>query len=112
MKFFTKVLPIPLPDSSWKLLAMYLVVMNHRLLQRKKSQANLNKTIGAIVTQFLVQHEQWIQQEFYRVRSEVWRKPLPRFFSPEQLAQIESASAAQIPDAVRIGWRDRHGRAA
>lgn len=112
MKLFIKWLPVPIPERMWKLLGMYLVVMNHRLLQEKKPQVNLSKTIGAILTQYLVQHEQWIREEFYRVRNEVWATPLPRFFTADQLAEIESASAPQIPDAVRIGWRDRRGRAA
>lgn len=113
MRLFTKTLPIPMPESSWKLLGMYLAVMNYRLLERKRPQANLSKTIGAIVTQYLVQHEQWIREEFYRVKADVWnRGTVARFFDADQLADIESASASEIPDAVRIGWRRRHGRAA
>ena len=110
---FAKTLPIPMPEGAWKLLGMYLAIMNYRLLEQGSRQINLSKTFGAIVTQYLVQHEEWIRQEFYRVRTTVWAKgTIHRYFDDEQLEAIESAKASEIPDAVRIGWWDRHSRAA
>lgn len=112
MKLFTKLMPIPMPESAWKLLGMYVVVMNYYLLQQKSPQVNLSKIVGAVLTQYVVHHERWIREEFYKIRGELWVKPLHRFFNADQLAAIESASASQIPNAVRIGWDDRYGRAA
>lgn len=108
MELFTKIWPVPMPESAWKLLGMYLAVMNYRLLQQGSRQGNMPKLIGAILTRYVVEHEQWIREEFYRVKREVIQAgTVPRFFSPDQLDALESASASQIPDAVRIGWRDR-----
>ncbi len=108
MKLFTKIYPIPMPESAWKLLGMYLAVMNYRLLKQGAAQVNMPKLIGATLTRYVLEHEQWIRREFYSVKQELLRTgPVPRFFSSEQLEALESASASEIPNAVRIGWRGR-----
>jgi hypothetical protein len=110
-KMVTKVYPILLPEAAWKLLGMYHVVLNRQLLESGYRQSNLAKTLGAILTQYLVANEKWIREEFYRVKAEVARDDIPRFYDSDQLARIETASATEIPNALRIGWSGRVKRA-
>lgn len=112
MKLFTKVYPLMMPEGCWKLLIKYLVWLDYRLYQEGKPMLNMPKLIGGIIAQHLLDRRDEIQAHFYGIQAEILRRgELPRFFSAAQLARIDTATAAEIPDLCRIGWRDRKRRA-
>jgi hypothetical protein len=95
----------------WKLLAMYLVVMNRRALQKHQGALNLSRLIGGIVARHVLANAEWIQREYHEVKLELLREGvIARFYSSEQLEAIEGADAAELPSLLAIDWRARHGR--
>lgn len=113
LKFLSrKTLVVIAPPAVWKYLAMYLVVINGRLLKRGWPLLNLSRLVGAILSEFVVSHAREIDEEFNQVRLDAIKGWLPRFFSPEQLDAIAAASSSEIPDVLRIGWRDRERKTA
>lgn len=99
-----------MPKGAWRLLSMYMVVLRFRQVKRREAQINMPKLIGGIIAWYVIAHEQWIRDQFARVRSELVRSgPLPRFFSVEKLDWIASAPASEVPDDLSAGWRSENG---
>ena len=102
-----------MPESSWKLLAMLLQVIDYDLLQRHDPQVNQSRLIGAILTVYLQQQEANIRDRFYRVEAEVLRSGAPaNYYSPAQLASCDAARGSDATKHTRIGARARAAAAA
>jgi hypothetical protein len=111
MKFSVKRLKLSMPEASWKLLVMYLVVLRH---QQKKNgrRLGINKLIGGIVAWHVQQQKEWIREEFFKIlKTSICSGTLPGLLAREQLEAIAAAEGPDIPDLVRTGGCGRRSAA-
>jgi len=107
----TKTMQLRLPPTLWKLLGQQLVTINYYRLLRGERMMSLNSLLATILAGHTIHHAETISKEFTSVIAAVTEQELPSFYSLEQLDGIAAATAEQIPDAVRIGYRTDSGHA-
>jgi hypothetical protein len=105
-----KYLPIILDEPHWKLLNMYLVVLNYMALKCGRRRAGVARIVAGIVAKWLDICKEYIQTEYWRICLEVRREAMEGFFTYETLVAIHNASGPEGSELVLFGKKRTTGK--
>lgn len=98
-----KYLPVILDEPHWKLLNMYIVVLNYMATKCGRRRTGVARIVAGIVAKWLNICEEHIRTEYWRISLEMKREALEGFFSYETLVAIHNASGAKGSELVLLG---------
>lgn len=103
MRWTVRPLPLVMPEEAWRLVTMYLAVLQHKLTREGKPRVNLPRLIGGIVAWYVFARQKWIRRKFYEVEAQQLRSDaLPGSYRPDQLTRIRTAETTDLPTAARL----------
>ena len=97
-----RVIPIQVSLPAWRLLGMYLAILDDDLKKVGHKNTNYVHTISGILEAVLVDHQEEIRERFHELRLSTEKRRVAGSFDADQLDAIEHASASEIPEVFRV----------
>lgn len=95
-------LRISMPLEAWSIARQHLIVLEHEAAVQGLDRSHghgfaLGPVLGAVYTLFLMQHGADIERRYQEIIHDGVALELSKVFSPEELASMTGAAAAQFP---------------